>query len=314
MLKNKFFLSAVLAMAVPMTAQSAVLIDGGHNWDISSDNWTPNAGSNIAYVIDDWDPDVSGANPAYNNTPYTNGRPGGGQAYDAEAMYIELEGTTLYVAIKTGLSPNNSSWKAGDIFFDLNGDVASTSYRSVSNDGSTGSYAADDHGVIEATSGNGYEYGLVSVAHDANAPFTDGNSWAAGDLYDLNRWNLAGVSAHEDNDHPVSGNQGSLSNSNTLMYGNESGGTGHYVIEASISLVDGSGNYNAFGNSLIASIDNAADINVHWNPLCNNDWIQFTGNLTGGGGGYNQVSEPMPLALMALGFIGMAARKRNQKV
>ncbi len=314
MLNNKLLLSVVLAAAVPLSAQAAISIDGDiSDWDLSSDGWTPSTGSDISYVIDDYKSDGSRyKDSSSSSTQYINRNPGGGQDYDAEAMYLKLEASTLFLAIRTGLSPNDPDWKAGDIFFDLNGDAASTSYTNITNDGSPGSYAADEHAVSEATSGtgNGYEYGLVVVDHGANDPYIDGNSWDVADLYNVNRWNLGG--AYPDEDHPASGNAGSYLNSNTLAY---AGANGEYVIEAAINLMDSTGNnYNAFGQSLIDSIDNGTDINVHWNPLCNNDWIQFTGTLAGGGGGSNQVPEPAPLALLAIGFVGMAARKKYQKV
>lgn len=315
MLNNKLLLSAVLATAVPLSAQASISVDGDiGDWDLGSDGWTPSAGSGISYVIDDYKSDGSRhKDSSSSSTQYINRNPGGGQAYDAEAIYLKLEASTLFVAIRTGLSPTDTSWKAGDIFFDLDGDAASTSYTNITNDGSTGSYAANNHTVTEATSGNGFEYGLVVVAHDDNSPYVDGNAWGEADLYNVDRWNLGGVYSEED--HPVSGNRGSYLNTNSVGY---AGGSGEYVIEAAINLMDGTGNYNAFGQSLIDSIDNGTDINVHWNPLCNNDWIQFTGRLADGGSGsgssINQVPEPAPLALLAIGFVGMAARKKYQKV
>jgi hypothetical protein len=56
---------------------------------------------------------------------------------------------------------------------------------------------------------------------------------------------------------------------------------------------------------------NNGTINVHWNPLCNNDWIQFTGSLAyTPPGGNNTIPEPAPLALMLIGLVGLASRRK----
>ncbi len=335
MLNNKLLLSVVLAAAVPLSAQATISVDGDigdwidlgsidNSWNNTSSyvykNGNPNPAegnewnplrSTTSYVISDTS---NSNNEIYQDTNgsanYSSTSSSGGQSYDAEAMYLEIQNDTLYVAIVTGLAPDNSRFSAGDIFFDLNGDIGKNS-------------------------GNGYEYGMVVADHDSNISqgnsFYDGNSWDAGELYSLTDWN-DGINSPASGLHPVTGRTGSevtgaatslAYNSNMVNgigpfdYANASAKyieNDHYFIEASISLVDNSGVYNAFGQSLIDSIDNGTDINVHWNPLCNNDWIQFTGTLAGGGGGSNQVPEPAPLALLAIGFVGMAARKKYRKV
>lgn len=314
--KLSSLLSIAVFSAVPLAVQAEVLVSGGYDWDIT--NWQVNNSAKTSYVIADtlysggtkegdaYDEDRSTSGSANHSKSYSQGGPGGGQGYDAEAMYLEVSNDTLYLAIVTGMDPTDY-YSAGDIFFDLNNDVADTTFYKSAN-------VYDQHDAVKADagSGDGYEYSMTVIDHANNDPFVDSNSWKPGELYNIDEWNLAYNNTSPDVNHPVSGKSSVdgagpvVSGSDTTMKYERYGSSDLFVIETSISLVG-----NKFGEDLIRSIDQGTDINVHWNPLCNNDWVQFTGNLNGGGNNPPGIPEPAPLALMAIGLVGLVVRRKR---
>lgn len=102
--RNKALLMAC-ALGLGLSAESMAgvitvngdLSDWGLNWSDSDkgNDWTPNAG--IFYAVED-----------YTGGPNRGGRvdPGyGGQAYDAEALYVTWDANNLYIALVTGHNP-----------------------------------------------------------------------------------------------------------------------------------------------------------------------------------------------------------------
>lgn len=106
------------ALGLGLSAESmagAITVDGklgdwGLNWSDKNKNndWTPNAG--IYYTVEDYLGDSGGfVGPGY-----------GGQAYDAEALYVTWDAANLYVGLVTGHNPNTkqnpgkNSYGAGD--------------------------------------------------------------------------------------------------------------------------------------------------------------------------------------------------------
>ncbi len=131
------------------SAVQAYTIDGNWNDWInlsgagSASDWTP-IDSSVKYEVED------------QNTSYLN--PGyGGQAYDAEAMYVKRDNSNIYVAVITGRDPNASGWRWGDIAPDFG------------NDGS-------------------FEYGLVTIC-DAGQHQSSGIG-NSGDFYRVSDWNV----------------------------------------------------------------------------------------------------------------------------
>ncbi|MCU7938457.1 MAG: PEP-CTERM sorting domain-containing protein [gamma proteobacterium symbiont of Bathyaustriella thionipta] len=294
--------SLALLASIPVLSQASITVDGNiGDWldsDFTQENsdWDPTRAT-TSYVVSDYDSNdqsyttsSSGINHSKTSNPY-----GDNQIYDAEAMYIEIQNDTLYIAIVSGLAPTNKYF-SGDIFFDLDGDI-----------GTSG--------------GTGYEFGLVVDDHYPNAVSSDGY-WDPGQLVNFTSWQqgLNGTDLH-----PVTGDDGTLITDAETQLGISPatdpivgiGANGdndeHYIIEASISLGSAS-NRNVFGQSLLDSLGhNGNDINIHWNPSCNNDWIQYTGSLaynTNEAGNPGQIPEPTPLALMAIGLLGILARRR----
>jgi hypothetical protein len=108
---SQAMLLSLLALSVP--AAHAYTIDGNlSDWGVKrtgqESDWTPNAG--VYHTIEDQE--TSFLSPGW-----------GGQAYDAEALYVDLVGNTLYIAMATGHNPNTlnsgNNYGAGDFAIDF---------------------------------------------------------------------------------------------------------------------------------------------------------------------------------------------------
>ena len=107
---------AALAALVALPVSAAYTIDGNlSDWAINSVSYIP--GKQIkGYTIDT---DSTGGAGVYVNPGW------GGQAYDAEALYIDSDSSTLYLALITGHNPdmtNSNGWAPGDFLIDFGRD------------------------------------------------------------------------------------------------------------------------------------------------------------------------------------------------
>ncbi len=105
--------------------------------------WTPNPG--VQYFAGGPEDYKPGTNGGYLN-------PGsGGQAFDAEGLYVDFDADNLYFALVTGFHPsNNPGYYAGDI--------------------------ALDFGL------NGYEYGIETIGANAGSLYNV-SSWSSPNIY-----------------------------------------------------------------------------------------------------------------------------------
>ncbi len=272
---NLFSKVIVFSLLVMSSAAQAISIDGDlKDWigkPVGSINdWTP-IDPSVRYFVED----QSGSGNGYLSPGY------GGQAYDAEAIYVKQDALNFYVAVITGLSPSNTSYPAGDLAFDFG------------NDGS-------------------YEYGVV-VKSDASNP--KGGIGREGQVYRVSQWNTG---LFDNNGVNVGIGNGTQKHPTTIKAGTSLGyadldyelaeykgheieklglyGGKHYLIEAKIS------------NSFFAATDLAKAFSVHWTMACANDSISIDPP--------SNVPTPDLLSMLGLGLMMMIGYRRlsNQKI
>jgi hypothetical protein len=231
------------SVCISLNAEAAsISIDGNlADWGLhrngNSADWRPNSSlvADSQYTVED-------------QTGYSGTRlfPGyGGQAYDAEAFYITMDSTNLYLALVTGLSPNTP------------------------NDPAHNSYGPGDFAIDFGRDGT-FEFGVETTGSQAGSLFRV-SEWEYG-VWDTNSNYNPG---NPDSRHPTSIKTGSVVSSlgqliynsnpfkNMGVYTNDN----HYAIEASIPLIAFSGFSGKF--------------DVHWTMNCANDAISVDPELRG---------------------------------
>ena len=269
---NKILMNAMLVAGLMTSAGAQALVIDGNLAD-----W----GLKQTGQASDWIPDPAIVTSAehYTEEDQTGGAgtrlfPGwGGQAYDAEALYVSIYSGSLYIALVTGLhpgtpdDPKNNSYAPGDFAIDF----------------------------VDFGEKGSFEFGIQTTGADKGKAYQV-SEWHYG-LWDVNG-NV--TKTNPDLKHPTSMKTytqqpvgiGSLVYTDipfTKMGVNTS--DKHYVIEAAIPLSSFSGYTGKF--------------DVHWTMNCANDAISADPDLT--------VPEPGTLALLPLGLLSlMALRRRKQ--
>ncbi len=217
----------------------AITIDGDLN------DWIgiPTGNSN-----NDWKP----INPVIKFSEEDNDNSGfldpgwGGQAYDAEAIYVTQDALNFYVAVVTGLSPDTTQYPAGDLAFDFG-----------------------NNGI--------FEYGVVVKTDSQTSDALNGGLGNQGEVYEVNEWNFGlwnDNGSYKKSEHPTTVKSGTKLpglaqlvyqearyNGNSLTNNLGSYDGSHYLIEAKIA------------KSFFDPSDLAKPFTVHWTMACANDSI-----------------------------------------
>ena len=221
-----------------------------------------------AFGSSDWEP-LPGTQgiwgPPEDYAPGTSGGyvyPGyGGQEFDAEAFYLTYDENCAYIAVVCGMPPSGAQGHRP-------GDIAL------------------DFG-LDGT----WDLGIATTSYGgktAGGLYTD-ITWASG------LW--GGVS---DPTAIITGTLVCAPDTTSLFY-SAIGGTGHYVIEASIPL------------DQLPSSEEGAPVSFrgHWTQTCGNDAVDAECSLPPG----SIIPEPMTCTLMGIGFVallGSQARRRRK--
>lgn len=269
-MRNSLFFSAILAILPAVASAGLITVDGSAtDWGLarngSASDWTPSPQlgllPGVHYTVED---QTGGA-----NTRLTPGY--GGQTYDAEAMYLYVDSTHLYIGLSTGLSPLTV------------------------NDPRANSYASGDFALDFGQDGS-FEMGIKVLGQQAGAVFEVAK-------WDYGIWDLAGnhSQANPDRRHPTSILEGELVGWGDLVYSEVPvKGRGawkndaHYFIEASAPL-------SLFSDYAGQKFD------VHWTMNCANDAISADPEIPMPA----VVDEPVSLGLLGVGALGLLLTRRR---
>lgn len=198
----------------------------------------------------------------------------GGQNYDVEFLGLAAQGSRLYLALVSGLRPDNgfSRFGPGDIRMVINGIVygievgggAGGGPGAAITEGADGStYTLDSHGV--------------TVAYNVAAP-----AQTAGSIWRNPAWILDPIAPQT----PTQFQGGTYVGSADYVYTRNDVTAQHSIIELS------------FDTSLFGAINS---LEIEWGPSCGNDVLEA----------YGQAPEPASLSLLALGLAGIGFRRRR---
>lgn len=277
----------VLTLTALLSAGSAnaFVIDGDlSDWGLlrtgSAGDWTPGGDVKASTVEDQH---ASYLNPGY-----------GGQAYDAEAMYLAWDVANLYIGIATGHNPltpnqpNRNNYAAGDIAIDF---------------GNNGSFDFGIELLGGANSSRGHVYSNVDWALGI---WRSNGAWtgyfdpaAAGNLLLANPAHPTSILGGTD----VGAGSVAYSTVGANNYGSWPGDL-HYFYEVSVPL-------SAFG----ADWATGNPFTVHWTQNCANDSISATAIASRPSlfrTSSNPVPEPGTLTLLPIGMLGLLVLRRKK--
>ncbi len=266
--RSLLFTATLLAAPV----SHAIVVNGDlADWGLgnsgNANDWIPNSALDIQYTVED-----QTGNAGVRLFPGW-----GGQAYDAEALYVHLDSTHLFLALVTGLAPDTPDNPAAN------------------------SYGPGDFALDFGRNGV-FEIGIETTGAKAGSVYSV-SQWAYG-LWDVNG-NQTNDPNKVDKAHPTSILNGSLLGTGSLIYTsswitnlgaykNER----HYVIEAAIPL------------NILAGF--SGEFDVHWTMNCANDAISVASYLPPPTPGDTPVSSPSTLALLPLGLVGLMSLRRRK--
>ncbi|MGE0810931.1 MAG: hypothetical protein AB7N69_10030 [Immundisolibacter sp.] len=264
--KAQLALGGAVLLTVSAAGQ-AITVDGNlSDWGLTfsgqSSDWTTTQ-SGVLSVVED----QSGDSGAFLSPGW------GGQAYDAEAMYMTWNASHLYVAMVTGHNPSTStgggSYGRGDFAFDFNLD-GTWDFGFATKNRAGGAIAK---GSLYSTTNANWAYGLWS-SPSVLGPSTDAVALTGG--------TLAGVGSLFISD--VQTNMGAL-------------GGNHWIYELAIPV-------SAFAALWDAQGPNQA-FDLTWTMLCGNDILRLDPPVS-------SVPVPGTAGLALVGMLGLGLRRRSR--
>lgn len=270
------FSSMLAAMAFSGTAVAApITVDGSlSDWGVAvADNnfsqFTPYA-STLYYAKEDTS-DTAGdsgfVGPNY-----------GGQNYDVEFLGVRQQGSRLYLAMVSGLRPDNGfeRFGPGDIRIVVNGIAYGIEVGGGAGGGGGGVLTEGTEGSTYKLDANGFTSGHNVAALPHAAAQTTGSIWKN------STWIMDPIAPAT----PVQFQGGTQVGMADYVYTRNTVTSQHSIIEAS------------FETGLFGDIHS---IEIAWGPACGNDVLSVTGDIN--------VPEPHVLSLLAVGLAGIAVRR-----
>ncbi|MBI4686551.1 MAG: PEP-CTERM sorting domain-containing protein [Nitrospirae bacterium] len=251
------------------------------DWGVTPGVWTPTSGpSHIEWISEDF----TDAGTGY------VGPGSGGQPFDAEAAYIGIQGTKIYVAVVTGMPQTGSKdpWRYDN-----------PAYTSYDWNRSLEKYWVDP-GDIGLDMGNDgiYEFAITTRpdnSKSSHTPTAGAGRVLSGNLIwtDPRAWSTTiGYTEWGGISDPWAVNtfDNAISLGSNFRYG--AFGTDHYAIEA---IID---------NSLLG-LNNGDLLTLHWTMECGNDYLHLLDPVS-------QIPEPSTFILLGSGLMWFI-RKRIRK-
>jgi len=250
----RFLFPVILFIFIFLTPSSAFpyIIDGrlDDDWEVNPaiSDWTPKAG--VFYTHEDYvRPSDGYVGPGY-----------GGQAFDAEGLYVDWNDSTFYLALVTGWPatgyPPDPDYSPGDIAIDFGGNGT-------------------------------WDYAIEIGAHN---PSYTGFSGIPGNVFTDVTWADASPYIEGSPSHILGSPSLKLAGSSTAFsYNNAHHGSEHWVVELEIDRTVFDSDWNDY-------------MNVHWTQTCGNDILDVT-----------TIPEPMSMALVASGILGLAFGMKRKK-
>lgn len=293
-----------LALGASAAARASVInvTDGGlSDWGLfvttvkNRQTWTPtgsNADGSGEYVH-------NGLTIYYSVEDYIGGKNGlvdpgyGGQAYDAEALYVTWDADNLYIALVTGHDPDTIDNPGGNTF--AAGDFALNFWDGTSDDGSIEFGISTPHFEEDTNLGSGQPPTNLRSNYSADVYRTEeGNDWQR-DQY----WNTSAVTSLNTNEIATADRVGGATMTiaklpDRLNIGAGAKSHNHWFYEISVPT-------SVFGEILSQN----SDLNVSWTMNCANDVITVEDDLP-------TVDEPPVWALLGLTLPLVLARRRRR--
>jgi hypothetical protein len=199
----------------------------------------------------------------------------GGQNYDVEFMGVAKQGTRIYIALVSGLRPDNGfpRFGPGDIRIVVGGTVFGIEVGGGAGGGAGGAITEGATGSTYVLDSNGF-----TVGHNAAVA-----AQTAGSIWRNSAWILDPISPQT----PVQFQGGTYVGTADYIYTRDSVTQQHSIIELSFEA---------------GVLGDASSLEIFWGPSCGNDVLEVEGQY---------VPEPGVLSLLAFGLTGIVVGRRK---